>query len=212
MGEWIELLLINVPHLLIAVILHEVAHGLSAYWLGDDTARRMGRLTLNPIPHIDPFMTVVLPGLLILSGSPIIFGGAKPVPVNFYNLRHPRRDSALVALAGPVTNFVLVLLLALLFKIALITIGDSPFISSFFWSGIFINLVLGLFNLTPIPPLDGGRIAVSLLPRPLAALLAKVEPIGLFIVIFLMWNQTLGPILHGALRFVAEKLILPVLT
>lgn len=211
MGDWAETLIVNVPNLLIAVVLHEVAHGLSAYWLGDPTAKRLGRLTLNPIPHIDPFMTLVLPTLLIVSGSPIIFGGAKPVPVNFRNLRHPRRDSALVAFAGPLTNFILVALLAVTFKVMLIFGEPGKLLTSFLWSGMLINLVLGLFNLTPIPPLDGGRIAVALLPRPLGILLSRVEPFGLFVVVFLMWNNTLGGVLHKAIRVIAESLILPFL-
>jgi len=178
-----------VPHLLVAVILHEVAHGVAANYLGDDTAARMGRISLNPLRHIDPFMTIILPTLLILSGSPVVLGGAKPIPVQFHRLRHPRRDSALVAFAGPLTNFILVGIFTVLFH-SLKSAEGSDYMNlalEFLIVGVAINLGLALFNLTPIPPLDGGRIVRAALPGKIGNLYARLEPFGLFILIGLMY-------------------------
>jgi len=200
--------LYGLPPLLVAVILHEIAHGYVAYKLGDPTAKNLGRLSLNPIVHIDLFMTIIIPGLLILSGSPIIFGGAKPVPVNPMNLRNPRKDMMWVAIAGPITNFVL---LAIFFGLWYLFIAVGPFvaIASPFTADLFarwisysmiINLVLALFNLIPVPPLDGGRIAVGLLPISLARPLAQLERYGLLIVVLLVYSG------------VFDKLLTPVVT
>src|SRR5262249_54215251 len=152
-------------------ILHEVAHGLVADRLGDPTARLMGRLTLNPIPHIDPFLSIALPLILIVTGSPVIFGGAKPVPVDPYNLRDGRKDLALVSLAGPMTNVLLAIIAALLLKVLdVVSLGTiTAFIHYFLLVVVQYNILLGIFNLLPIPPLDGSKIFSLVLPEREAA-------------------------------------------
>ena len=170
---------------LVAVTFHEAAHGWVAWRLGDDTAFRMGRVTFNPIKHIDPFGTFLLPIMLLLaSGGKMMFGFARPVPVNFRALRSPRRDMVLVAIAGPVTNLALAVLAAAMFH-------TTPFMTGAFqkWvalnleAAVWINVLLCVFNMLPIPPLDGGRVAVGLLPRVLAAPLARLERAGFVIIL-----------------------------
>ncbi|MBF0171799.1 MAG: site-2 protease family protein [Nitrospinae bacterium] len=178
--------------------MHEVAHGWVAYKLGDPTAKSMGRLTLNPIAHIDPFGTVLLPLILFIATSgKFMFGSAKPVPVNFNNLRNPKRDMALVAAAGPAANVLISILSIILLKLlgrifatvnmsGVVAMVAVPVISMLQYSVAF-NIFLAAFNLLPIPPLDGGRIAVSLLPYKQAHWLSRVEPYGIFIVLIL-WS------------------------
>lgn len=172
---------------LLAVTLHEVAHGYVANLLGDPTARLARRLTLNPVRHVDPLGTVVVPGLLFVTGAPFLFGWAKPVPVDFRRLRHPRRDMVLVALAGPGTNLLQAIVAAIAMQALYITQPEPT--TTIIWvvevlQKLFIlNLVLAVFNMIPIPPLDGGRVAVGLLPAPLAMRLARLERAGMFILI-----------------------------
>ena len=172
---------------LIAVSFHEAAHGYVAKWLGDDTAERAGRLTLNPLAHIDPFGTILLPLILLMVGG-VAFGYAKPVPVRFARLRHPRRDAALVALAGPAMNLLLALTATALLPLALLL---PPWLSE--WAQrmlqimVFFNCVIAVFNMMPIPPLDGGRVAVSALPLALARPLARVEPYGMMVILGLFF-------------------------
>ena len=165
---------------------HEAAHGFVAYRLGDDTAARAGRLTLNPLAHVDPFGTVLLPALLLLTRTGFLFGYAKPVPVNFGRLRHPRRDSVLVALAGPGTNVLLAIISALLFYLVdYVPRGVSNWLALNLRNSLNVNIVLCVFNMLPFPPLDGGRVAVGILPRFLARPLAQVEPYGMLILMLL---------------------------
>jgi Zn-dependent protease len=172
--------------IIFAVTFHEAAHGLVAYRFGDDTAARAGRLTLNPLAHVDPFGTVLLPALLLLSGTGFLFGYAKPVPVSFARLRHPRWDSVLVALAGPGTNVLLAIISALLFYVVdYAPRGVANWLALNLRNSLDINIVLCVFNMLPFPPLDGGRVAVGILPGFLARPLARVEPYGMLILMLL---------------------------
>ena len=173
--------------ILIAVTFHEAAHGFVARLLGDDTAWRLGRVSFNPFKHIDPFGTIVLPVLLLLARSPFLFGYAKPVPVNFRALRHPRRDMILVAAAGPAMNLLLATLAAAAFHL-LDYVPDVVvrFIAENLKNALILNVILAVFNLIPIPPLDGGRIVVGILPNALARPLSRLEPYGLVLLIGLL--------------------------
>ena len=172
---------------IIAITFHEAAHAFVARSLGDDTASRLGRVTLNPLKHIDPFGTILLPGVLLLAQSPFLFGYAKPVPVNFAALRNPRRDMVLVAAAGPATNIALAVVAALGFHL----LGKLP-ANAVQWTAenlknaIIFNVILAVFNMFPLPPLDGGRIAVGLLPNFIAVPLARLEHYGMAILIGLL--------------------------
>lgn len=168
----------------IAITFHEAAHGFVALRFGDDTALRAGRVTFNPIKHIDRFGTILLPGLLLLMGSPFLFGYAKPVPVNFGRLHHPRRDMVWVAAAGPGINLALAFISALMFYLLpLLPASAGHWALENLRNSIQINVVLAVFNMLPIPPLDGGRVAVGLLPDSLAYPLARLEDWGMFIII-----------------------------
>lgn len=179
-----------------AITLHEVAHGWMAARCGDKTAWMLGRLTLNPLKHIDPIGTILIPSLLLISSAGFIFGWAKPVPVNFNNLRNPRRDMALVAIAGPMANVLMAVGWALLAQVGVL-INNKNFEMIIYMgiAGITINLVLALVNLLPIPPLDGSRIIASLLPQHLARHYNKVERFGFIILLVMLSTGILGTLL-----------------
>jgi Zn-dependent protease len=174
--------------IIIAITFHEAAHGFVARRFGDDTAWRLGRVTFNPVKHIDLFGTIILPAMLILLRAPFLFGYAKPVPVNFRNLRNPRRDMIWVAAAGPGINIALALISASLVHLTpLLPHVVAPWALLNLQNSILINLVLAVFNMIPLPPLDGGRVAVGILPKPLALRLAGVERYGMLILIGLIF-------------------------
>jgi Zn-dependent protease len=192
----IQQLALSALPVLIAITFHEVSHGFIANKLGDPTARMLGRLTLNPLAHIDPFGTILLPLLLIVLGSPFVFGYAKPVPINPTNFKNPKRDMAISAAGGPVTNFLLAVISVLAIKFItrpaagflppdIVSTIVSPADQMLQYS-IFINVVLASFNLIPIPPLDGGRVVVGFLPHKQAVTFSRIEPYGFLIVILLI--------------------------
>lgn len=183
---------------LFAITVHEVAHGWVARRLGDPTAMMLGRLTLNPLKHIDPIGTVLLP-LLMLLFSPFIFGWAKPVPVTWENLKHPKRDMALVAAAGPLSNLLMALFWVIMLRIGIGVNHELPWLGAYLFyagqAGIVINLVLMVLNLLPLPPLDGGRVVSGLLPGPWSWQLNRIEPYGLLVLLLLLMSGVLGNIL-----------------
>lgn len=183
MLEQVPALLKSFVYLIPALVLHEYAHGWVAYQSGDRTAKAMGRLSLNPLKHIDPIGTVALPLMLfITTGGRFVFGAAKPVPVNFAALRNPRRDMVLVGLAGPLANFIFAAVLVAVWRF----LPSSEFLGFRFENFIFVNVFLGAFNLVPIPPLDGSRVVMGLLPFPAARAYAAIEPYGFIIILLLL--------------------------
>ncbi len=208
----VQLFTVAVLPTLFAIVVHEVSHGWVALRLGDTTAYAAGRLTLNPLKHIDPIGTILVPAILILTLG-FAFGWAKPVPINWKNLRHPKRDIALVAAAGPGANLVMAIVWALLVKTGMLLPQDlfisDPLIymGSF---GILINTVLMVFNLVPIPPTDGGRILTSLLPPHMAYRISKIEPYGMFILVGLLFSgilwKLIGPLIQ-AVMLIIQRLV-----
>ncbi len=208
-ADIVQLIAVAAIPVLLAVTFHEVAHGLVARSLGDRTAEMTGRLSLNPLKHVDPIGTVLVPAIF-LATTQMLFGWAKPVPIGVRNFKNPRRDMVLVAAAGPASNLVMAVIWALIGKVvAMAGLGGAvgAFIAGMVWFGIFINVILAVFNMLPIPPLDGGRVLSGLLPPRASSRLDAVEPYGLVIVLVLLFTGVLwrivGPAvqsLGGALR------------
>jgi Zn-dependent protease len=186
-GTWLLQASVWVIPVLTAITLHEAAHGYVAERFGDDTARRMGRISMNPLRHVDPFGTIVLPAMLLLAGTGFLFGFAKPVPVDFRKLNNPRRDMIFVAAAGPASNLLMALIAAFLYHgLDLFSPRVGVWLFANIVNAMQLNVMLAVFNMLPIPPLDGGRVAVGLLPDALAFPLARLERTGVFIVLGLL--------------------------
>jgi Zn-dependent protease len=205
--------IIGIAVLLFSIIVHEVSHGQMAYWKGDPTAKNEGRITLNPIPHIDPIGSILLPAILLITHSPFFIGWAKPVPFNPYLLRNPNKDSMFVALAGPASNLSLMILFTILglggaaigipiIKVDAYSIGGANAFGELIFQGVLINLILASFNLIPIPPLDGSHILSYFLPFKARENYERIRPFGFFILILLImspiWRYVLTPFLSIA--------------
>ena len=197
-------LLILFPLFMMTVVIHEVSHGVVANFLGDSTARQAGRLTLNPLRHIDPLGTLLLPLMLRLIHSPIVFGWAKPVPVDYRNLRHPKRDMLWIGAAGPASNFTMAAVIALLLRAG--GLAWPPLAISLLQALALMNLSLGLFNLLPIPPLDGSRILVGLLPVPWAAAVLRLERWGILVLMVLLYFGVGDRLIWPAVGWFAKML------
>jgi Zn-dependent protease len=206
-----QLIAVYALPLMLGITLHEAAHAWVASLLGDQTARMLGRVTMNPLKHIDPMGTLIVPGLMLLAAKMAgsaggFFGWAKPVPVVWANLRSPRRDMGLVAAAGPMANILMALGWAMLLKMALTFDVQEEFLRRMFLAGISVNLVLAALNLLPILPLDGGRILVSLLPRNAANALSMLEPYGMFILLGLVATGVLSTLIGPFVGFGVDLL------
>jgi Zn-dependent protease len=208
-GNIVQKIAVYLLPMLFAITVHEAAHGYAAKYFGDSTAEKLGRITLNPLKHIDPFGTVILPLLLFFStAGAFSFGWAKPVPVNFNNLRNPKKDMLWVAAAGPATNFIMAIFWGMTASMLnFFPKSAAVFVSEMCYAGIGINLALMILNLIPMPPLDGGRIAVSLLPNNLAIKLAQVEKYGFLILIALMVTGVLDKIISPFMRFFGQLIV-----
>ena len=214
--DLISTLFVFVIPVIFAVTVHEVAHGWVASRFGDQTARSMGRLTLNPIKHIDPVGTIVVPAIMYFT-SGFIFGWAKPVPINWRNLGHPRRDMAIVAIAGPAANLLMLLFWAMSAKVIMLLGNDSNHLTQLLFImsniGIMINIVLMILNLFPILPLDGGRVLTAMLPRNLAISFSRMEPYGLIILVVLLLSGVLWkillPVISGTQSLIYQLIQIP---
>ncbi|MBX9836060.1 MAG: site-2 protease family protein [Burkholderiaceae bacterium] len=215
-SQLIQTILIYTLPVLFAITVHEAAHGYAARHYGDNTAYRLGRITLNPLKHIDPVGTILMPLILYFATSgAFLFGYAKPVPVNFSNLRNPKRHMVWVALAGPASNFAQAIFWKLLLILLVVLGVQEPFFIKMAQGGVLVNLVMWAFNLFPLPPLDGGRILVGLLPWKQARLVSRLEPYGFFIVMALvlagvvgsLWLMPLMSLGNGAINLLLSPLV-----
>ena len=207
----VQKIILWAPPILFAITLHEVAHGWVANRLGDPTARMLGRLTLNPLKHIDPIGTVLVPLVLFLTTG-FVFGWAKPVPVTPQNFKNPRQGMAWVAAAGPISNLLMALLWMAVAWIAAASAGHLPWIAPLYYmgvAGVSVNVVLGVLNLFPLPPLDGSRVLTGLLPKEGARIMYRIEPYGLFIVAILMITGVLGFLLGPPINWLINLLLAP---
>lgn len=193
-------IVLGIAFLILSLGIHEAAHAYVAHLCGDDTAKDMGRMTLNPIAHIDPFMTILLPAILYYTAG-FMFGGAKPVPVNYHNLRHPLRDMSLVAIAGPLSNVLLAIVFMLIWKVLCYSVGmpADSLAPQVMWMALHFNLILAIFNMIPIPPLDGSRVMAFLLPSGLRERYVELERFGMLIVFALLFTGVFGTILVSTL-------------
>lgn len=206
----IQLIIIWGPPVLFAITLHEVAHGWVANRLGDPTARMLGRLTVNPIKHIDPIGTVIVPVLLLVLHTGFLFGWAKPVPISPRNFKSPRKDMAIVALAGPVSNLGMGIIWAAITRGAVLLWSSFPWMEPLIYmglAGVLINVALLVFNLIPLPPLDGGRVLTGLLPRDAANVIDRIEPFGFLIIVLLMITGVFNVILVPAIGWISQLLL-----
>ena len=189
-------IIIKLLALFFAIVLHEIAHGYVAFRLGDPTARNAKRLTLNPLAHIDLFGSIILPGFLLLTHSPVLFGWAKPVPFNPAYFRDPKKGIMLVGAAGPLTNFMLAIISGMLVRV----IGPNSLLGLFLVYLCITNVILGVFNLIPIPPLDGSRVILGLIPDSLVPVYLRLESVGFIIIFVLLWmgvlNRVILPVAH----------------
>jgi Zn-dependent protease len=197
--------------LLFSMSIHEMMHAFASHWLGDDTAHSQGRVTLNPLPHIDPFFTVALPLLLLLSGSPYLFGAAKPVPVNFHRLRYGEFGGAIVGVVGPLTNLVIAVIAAVIFNNSDVALGSTLY--TVFQITIMLNVGLFIFNMIPWPPLDGSRLLYAFAPRPVQEFMESIEGMGMmalmiFIFLFYALGGTVGKIINDVVHALAPALII----
>jgi Zn-dependent protease len=203
----VQHLIVLIPPILLAITFHEVAHGWTALQFGDTTAKSQGRLSLNPLRHVDPVGTILVPAVLFFLGG-FIFGWAKPVPVDYRRLRQPKRDMALVALAGPSANLAMALCWGLLMSIGVALLPSLPWIGeplAYMGNiGVTINIVIGILNMLPVPPLDGSRVLVGLLPNAFGSLMAQLEPYGLIILLILLATGTLGVIVGPPIEWLRE--------
>ncbi|MCP3915393.1 MAG: site-2 protease family protein [bacterium] len=198
--ELLEKVLI-VAFLILSLGIHEAAHAWVANLCGDSTAKNLGRMTLNPIVHIDLFMTILLPAILLLSGSGFLFGGAKPVPVNPHNLRKPLRDMMFVAIAGPLSNVILAVVFMFIFRILVFQVGmDSNALApKVMYASMYVNLILAIFNMLPVPPLDGSRVMAYVLPSSLREQFVSLERFGMIIVFALLFSGVLTTVLRATI-------------